>query len=133
MSFDAFRQLRRNSSKRRRPNSVTLSVQNLESRVTPAVNVLTFHNNLQSQGLNAAETALSPSNVQVATFGKLFTTPVDGDVYAQPLIDTGVTIAAGPNTVGTVGVHDVVFVATEHDSLYAIDSSAAFRTASAAW
>src|SRR5262249_43352710 len=62
-------------------------------------------------------------------FGKLFATSVDGQVYAQPLIDTGVPIAAGPNTSsGAAGAHDVVFVATEHDSLYAIDASPAGGT-----
>jgi hypothetical protein len=48
---------------------------------------------------------------------------MDGNVYAEPLVDTGLTIANGVNTTpGAAGVHDVVFVATEHDSLYAIDT-----------
>jgi fibronectin type 3 domain-containing protein len=65
----------------------------------------------------------------VGSFGKLFTTTVDGQVYAQPLIDTGVTIANGPNTTpGVAGVHDVVFTATENDTLYAIDASVAGGT-----
>jgi hypothetical protein len=86
--------------------------------------VLTFHNDLASSGLNSNETVLSPTNVQVGTFGKLFTTNVDGQVYAEPLIDTGITITSGVNTsAGAAGVHDVVFVATEGDSLYAINAS----------
>jgi hypothetical protein len=101
-----------------------LAVELLEARLAPSVNVLTYHNDIASTGANLGETALSPANVKVGSFGKLFTTPVDGNVYAEPLVDTGVTIAAGPNTrPGAAGVHDVVFVATEHDSLYAIDAA----------
>jgi hypothetical protein len=102
-----------------------LRVENLESRIAPSVNVLTFHNDLASTGLNASETDLTPANVRSGSFGRLYTTGLDGQVYAQPLVDTGITIANGPNTVpGAAGQHDVVFVATEHDSLYAIDASA---------
>jgi hypothetical protein len=85
--------------------------------------VLTFHNDSASTGLNSAEDLLTPANVRVGLFGKLFTVPLDGQVYAQPLIDTGVTINPGPNTsLGVAGIYDVVFAATEHDSLYAIDA-----------
>jgi fibronectin type 3 domain-containing protein len=110
---------------RRRPIRKTfLNLEALESRLTPSTNVLTFHNDIASTGLNSTETILAPTNVQVGSFGKLFTTSVDGQVYAEPLIDTGVTIASGVNTKpGAPGVHDVVFVATQHDSLYAIDAS----------
>jgi hypothetical protein len=95
----------------------------LESRLAPSVNVLTFHNDMASSGLNAGENQLTPANVQVGSFGKLFVTPLDGQVFAQPLVDTGVTIANGVNTsTGAAGIHDVVFAATEHDSLYAIDA-----------
>jgi fibronectin type 3 domain-containing protein len=89
-----------------------------------ATNVLSYHNDLGSTGANTTETALNPSNVVPgASFAKLYSTAVDGQVYAQPLVDTGVTIAVGPNTTtGSAGVHNVVFVATEHDSLYAIDA-----------
>jgi hypothetical protein len=101
------------------------AVEALETRLVPAVNVLTFHNDIASTGLNPNEVQLTPANVTVGSFGKLFTTPLDGQAYAQPLIDTGVTIADGPHTrPGAAGVHDVVFVATEHDSVYAIDASA---------
>src|SRR5438445_7106638 len=95
----------------------------LEERYALAVDVLTFHNDLAGTGLNASETDLSPANVRVGAFGKLSATPVEGQVYTQPLVKTGVTIAAGPNTSsGAAGVHDVVFVGTEHDQLYAIDA-----------
>src|SRR2546421_1054773 len=101
-----------------------LKLEQLESRLAPSVNVLTFHNDIASTGLNANETSLTPSNVQVGSFAKLYVAAMDGQVYAEPLIDTGVTITSGVNTKpGATGVHDVVFVATEHDSLYAIDSS----------
>jgi hypothetical protein len=109
---------------RRRPiRRAQLRVDELESRLAPAV-VLTFHNDIASTGLNNAETQLTPANVKVGSFGKLFVVPLDGQVYAEPLVDTGVTITNGVNTkAGAAGVHDVVFVGTEHDSLYAIDSS----------
>ena len=67
---------------------------------------------------------MTPSNVNAADFGQLYNTPLDGQVYAEPLVLTNVTIAAGPNTVGTPGTYNsVVFVATEHDSLYAINAA----------
>src|SRR5262245_44867223 len=123
MTWKPFKFIR--TAPRRRPiHRSSLNLESLESRLTPApVNVLTFHNDIASTGLNSNEAILAPTNVQVGSFGKLFVTSVDGQVYAEPLIDTGVTIATGVNTKpGAAGVHDVVFVATEHDSLYAIDA-----------
>ena len=96
----------------------------LEPRWTLSVGVLTYHNDLASGGLNPAEAVLTPATVNTASFQKLFATSLDGQVYAQPLLDPGVTIAAGPNTsAGAAGLHDIVLAATEHDSLYAIDAS----------
>ena len=76
--------------------------------------VLTYHNNNARTGLNSQETILTPANVSSANFGKLFTIPVDGRVDAQPLYLSALTI---------VGVrHNLLIVATEHDSLYAFDA-----------
>ena len=66
-------------------------------------------------GANRLENTLTPRNVNVRHFGKIFTLKVDGDVYAQPLFLTGLDIPGK-------GRHDVLFVATEHDSIYAFDA-----------
>ena len=76
--------------------------------------VLTYHNSNSRIGLDDAETTLTPTNVTVANFGKLFTIPVDGLVDAQPLFLSAVTIS---------GVtHNLLIVATEHASVYAFDA-----------
>jgi hypothetical protein len=81
---------------------------------TPAT-VLTWRYDLTHSGQNTNETALTPSNVNVNSFGLLFTHPLDGNMYAQPLYVPGLKMVDGE-------VHNVVFVATEHDSLYAFDA-----------
>jgi hypothetical protein len=91
----------------------------LERRELLSANVLTYHNDQASTGANLQETALTPADVNVSQFGKLATVGLDGRVYAQPLYMENVTITAGAGT----GAHDVVFVATEHDSVYAVDSA----------
>ena len=80
------------------------------------VSVLTQRYDSARDGLNASETTLTPSSVGPGNFGKLFNFPVDGYVYAQPLYMPAVTI---PNGGGT---HNLVFVATEHGTLYAYDA-----------
>jgi len=79
------------------------------------VAVTTYHNDNARSGTNFNETILTPSNVNSTSFGKLFTNAVDGQIYAQPLYVPGVAIAGQ-------GTHNVVFVATENDSVYAFDA-----------
>jgi hypothetical protein len=79
------------------------------------VSVLTQHNDNSRTGANLNETILNASNVNVSTFGKLFVMPVDGFVYAQPLYMPSVNM---PNS----GTHNVLLVATAHDSVYAFDA-----------
>jgi Chitobiase/beta-hexosaminidase C-terminal domain/Legume lectin domain/Fn3 associated len=88
---------------------------------TAGQNVTTHHNDIARTGANTSEKILTPANVSASTFGKLFYYVVDGYVYAQPLYVAGVTMgAAGTSQPGTR--HNVVFVATEHDSVYAFDA-----------
>src|SRR5690349_9326018 len=78
------------------------------------VNVLTQHNNLKRTGWLNTEKKLTQANVHPATFGKLFTRTVDAQIYAQPLIMSNLAIKGG--------IHNVVFVATVNNSLYAFDA-----------
>jgi hypothetical protein len=84
--------------------------------VTDLPGVLTYHNNLSRDGTNTREYALTAPVVTAATFGKLFSCSVDGAAYAQPLWIPRVTIGSS--------LHNVIVVATQHDSVYAFDADA---------
>lgn len=84
--------------------------------VTDLTGVITYHNNSSRDGTNPKEYALTTSNVNTFSFGKLFSCAVDGEVYAQPLWV--------PNLVIGGGTHNVIFVATQNDSVYGFDADA---------
>jgi hypothetical protein len=84
--------------------------------VTDFAGVFTYHNDLSRDGANMQEYGLTASTVTTSTFGKLFSCPVDGAVYTQPLWVPGVSI-------GGV-LHNVIYVATQHDSVFAFDADA---------
>jgi hypothetical protein len=87
----------------------------IASSAAGQVSVTTEHNDISRTGQNASETFLTPSNVTSKYFGKLFTQSVDGLVVAQPLYMPGVAIPGA-------GTHNVVYVATQHDSVFAFDA-----------
>jgi outer membrane protein assembly factor BamB len=81
-----------------------------------AVDVVTYHNDNARTGQNLSETTLTPATVNPSTFGKTGFFPVDGKVDAQPLFLSGLAIPG-------MGTHDVLYVATEHDSVYALEAA----------
>ncbi len=84
------------------------------------VNVLTYHNDIARTGQNTNETILTPANVNSSTFGKLFSFSIDGYAYAQPLYYANLTMGPGTPQAGTT--HNVFFIETENDSVYAFDA-----------
>jgi outer membrane protein assembly factor BamB len=78
------------------------------------VNIYTRSNDNARTGDNLQETILTPANVNATNFGKLFTVPTDGQVYAQPLYVSNLAIAGG--------THNVVFVASMRNTVYAVDA-----------
>jgi len=81
------------------------------------IDVVTQHYDVQRTGWNSQETLLTPSNIKSATFGLLHSAAVDDQVDAQPLVLTNQPIS------GVSGNRTVVYVATEGNTIYAIDAS----------
>src|SRR5262245_38566787 len=77
--------------------------------------VVTHHNDAARTGANLNETILTTTNVNVSQFGKLFERAVDDEIYGQPLYVQGVDVPG-------VGIRNVVYVATNNDSVYAFDA-----------
>jgi len=107
----AFRVVVANAAGSVTSNSATLTV---VASLPSGTDVTTFHNDNARTGQNLTETILTPANVNSQTFGLLRNLSVDGKVDAEPLYLSHLPIAGG--------VSNVVFVATEHDSVYAFDS-----------
>jgi hypothetical protein len=82
--------------------------------VTDLAGVYTYHHDISRTGANTQEFALTNSTLTTATFGKLFSCPVDAAIYAQPLWVANLSIGGA--------THNVVFVATQRDSVYAFDA-----------
>ena len=101
------------------PQTTDRSAEALGATTTQSVNVLTQHNDIARTGANLAETILNTANVRpaygsAAGFGKLFTRKVDGQMYAQPLYVSALTIGGKRR--------NVVYAATMHSSVYAFDA-----------
>ncbi|WP_255550958.1 PQQ-binding-like beta-propeller repeat protein [Granulicella sp. dw_53] len=92
--------------------SLPLTVQ--ATQITAAPDVTTYHYNIARDGLNSQETILTPANVNSTQFGKIGFDTVDGKVDAEPLYLANLTVAGL--------LRNVLYVATEHGSLYAFDA-----------
>jgi uncharacterized protein YjdB len=84
--------------------------------VTDLSGVTTYHNDLARDGVNSQEFALTTSNVQSSSFGKLFSCTVDAPAYTQPLWVANLSIAGG--------THNVMFATSSHNTVYAFDADA---------
>jgi hypothetical protein len=80
--------------------------------------VLTYHYDNGRTGWNSNETTLTPTNVASSSFQPQMVVQLDDQVDAQPLVVPGLTTVGGNSTQG----HDIVYVATENNTVYAIDS-----------
>jgi hypothetical protein len=106
-------------------SAAVLTVTTSTGTVTPGPDVVTFKYDTTRSGANSAETILTPTNVNTTTFGLLRNLPADGVVDAQPLYLGAVTIAGV--------VHNVVYMATEHGSVYAYDADSTASPATPLW
>lgn len=96
---------------------VKLRGEPLEARDVPS-NYVNWRGDAGNTGVNPAVTALSPANVSQTTIGELASAAVDGQVYAQPLFVGNLDVTIG----GATSLRNVAFVATENNSVYAIDA-----------
>src|SRR5882757_1486987 len=90
----------------------------LERRIFLSTAVLQYHNDNSNDGQNLTETLITPSTLNTSQFQKNFQLQVDGQVYAQPLYVPNVNIGLAT----PANLHNVVYVATENDTLYAVDA-----------
>ena len=97
-------------------NSNSAQQATIQVGVTDLAGVFTYHNDNARDGANTQEYALTPANINSTTFGKLFSCKADGAIYAQPLWAANITVNGSKR--------NVVFVATEHDGLFAFDADA---------
>lgn len=95
-------------------NKASLTVTASTPPPPTGVSITTWHVDNNRSGLNSNETTLTPTNVNSSSFGKLFTIPVNGYAYAEPLVLSNVKINGG--------THNVLYVATEADWVYAFDA-----------
>jgi hypothetical protein len=98
------------------PRTALLILGCLAACAARAVDVTTWRYDISRSGQNTSELTLQPANVNSSTFGKLYSYAVDGYVYAQPLY-------LGRLNFGGI-IHNTLFVATEHDSVFAFDADA---------
>jgi outer membrane protein assembly factor BamB len=92
--------------------SLALTLQAAQAAAAP--DVTTYHYNVSRDGLNAKETTLTPANVNATSFGKVNFLTVDGKVDAEPLYLANLTVGGA--------AHNVLYVASEHGSVYAFDA-----------
>jgi hypothetical protein len=95
--------------------AIGLGVSSPSFGLASAIPILTYHYNKTRTGANQSETILTPANVNVSNFGKLFSLTVRGGIYTQPLYVPNLTIPGQ-------GAHNVVYVATQHNWVYAFDA-----------
>jgi outer membrane protein assembly factor BamB len=93
---------------------VTARPARVSLRPSQKISVTTFHYDLARTGWNAKERVLTPRNVEKSRFGRLWHTPLDGQVYAAPLVVAGASVGGS--------THDVIIAPTENNTVYALDA-----------